>query len=106
MGIAAVSTNIANWRSKDAESGAEIDLLIDRRDNIINICEIKYSEKEFTIDKAYSKNLRNKRGTFREETKVRKAIHLTMITTCGVKRNEYWGEIQSEVVVEDLFERN
>ena len=57
LGIAAVSTNIANWRSKDAETGTEIDLLIDRRDNIINICEIKYSDKEFTINKTYSDNL-------------------------------------------------
>ena len=106
LGIAAVSVNIANWRSKDSENGAEIDLLIDRRDKVVNICEIKYSEKEFTIDKPYSKNLWNKKATFMEETKSRKAIHLTMLTTCGVKHNEYWGHIQSEVVQEDLFEKN
>ena len=103
LGIAAVSTNIANWRSKDAETGAEIDLLIDRRDNVINICEIKYSEKEFTIDKSYSDNLRNKKATFSEETKTRKALHLTMITTYGVKHNEYWNNVQSEVLLDDLF---
>lgn len=103
MGIAAVSTSIANWRSKNAETGAEIDLLIDRRDNIINICEIKYSEKEFIIDKSYSDNLRNKKATFVENTKTKKAIHLTMITTYGVKHNEYWNNIQSEVTMNDLF---
>ena len=105
LGIAAVSTNIANWRSKNAESGAEIDLLIDRRDNIVNICEIKYSEKEFTIDKSCSGNLLNKRATFTEETKIRKAVHLTMITTYGVKHNEYRGNIQSEVTMVDLFDK-
>ena len=105
LGIAAVSTNIANWRSKNAETGAEIDLLIDRRDNIINICEIKYSEKEFTINKSYSENLRKKKATFAEETKARKALHLTMITTCGVKHNEYWNNIQSEVTMDELFEK-
>jgi len=103
LGISSVSTNIANWRSKNAEPGAEIDLLIDRRDNIINICEIKYSDKEFTINKSYSDNLRNKKATFAEETKVRKALHLTMITTYGVKHNEYWNNIQMEITMNDLF---
>jgi len=103
LGIAAVSTNIANWRSKNAETGAEIDLLINRKDNIINICEIKYSDKEFTINKSYSANLRNKKATFAEETKSRKAIHLTMITAFGVARNEYWNDIQSEITMKDLF---
>jgi AAA+ ATPase superfamily predicted ATPase len=103
LGIAAVSTEIANWRSKNAESGAEIDLLIDRRDNIINICEIKYYEGEFTINKQYAQNLQNKKSAFSEETKNRKALHLTMITTYGVKHNEYWGSVQSEVKMEDLF---
>ena len=105
LGIAAVSTNITNWRSKNVETGAEIDLLIDRRDNIINICEIKYSDKEFTINKSYSDNLRNKKATFAEDTKARKALHLTMITTYGVKHNEYWSNIQSEVTMDDLFEK-
>ena len=103
LGIAAVSTNIANWRSKNTKDGAEIDLLLDRRDNVANICEIKYSENEFVIDKKIDENLRNKRAAFIEETKIRKAIHLTMITTCGVKHNEYWGNIQSEVTMKDLF---
>lgn len=103
LGISAVSVNIANWRSKNAESGAEIDLLIDRRDNIINICEIKYSDKEYTIDKSYSDILRNKKATFTEETKTRKSLHLTMITTYGIKRNEYWNGIQSEITMKDLF---
>jgi AAA+ ATPase superfamily predicted ATPase len=103
LGIAAVSTNIANWRSKNLENGAEIDLLLDRRDNIINICEIKYAEKEFTIDKAYSNILVNKKTAFIEETKSRKAIHLTMITTYGVKHNEYFNNIQSEITMKDLF---
>jgi len=104
LGIAAVSTEIANWRSKNAETGAEIDLLIDRRDSVVNICEIKYSESEFTINKQYAQNLQNKKAAFSEETKNRKALHITMITTYGVKRNEYWGSVQSEVRMADLFE--
>ncbi|MDR2621914.1 MAG: hypothetical protein LBC48_04950 [Dysgonamonadaceae bacterium] len=64
---------------------------------------MKYSKKEFVITKAIDANLRNKRGTFIEETKTRKTVHITMITTYGVKHNEYWNNIQSEVKLDDLF---
>jgi hypothetical protein len=103
LGISGVVTYSESWRSKSSDPAVQIDLLIDRNDGIINLCEIKYSEKEFIIDKKYEENLRNKRATFKEETKTRKAVHITMITTYGVKRNEYWGHIQSEITMNDLF---
>jgi len=71
---------------------------------MISLCEIKFSNKEFTISKDYDKILRNKRWTFAEETKTKKALHTTLVTTYGVKRNEYWHGIQSEVTLEDLFD--
>lgn len=64
---------------------------------------MKFADKEYVITKEYDRNLRNKRSTFREETKTRKTLHITMITTYGLKHNEYWGNIQSEVTMEDLF---
>ena len=64
---------------------------------------MKYSDNEFVITKEYDKVLRNKRSAFREETKTRKTLHTTLITTYGVKHNEYWGNVQSEVMLEDLF---
>ena len=103
LGISGVLTYSSSWRSKDRESGAQIDLVIDRRDRIINLCEMKYADNEFTITKEYDKILRNKRSAFKEETRTRKTVHTTMITTYGVKRNEYWGNIQSEVTLDDLF---
>jgi predicted AAA+ superfamily ATPase len=103
LGISGVVTYSAAWRSKKSEQAAQIDLLIDRNDGIINICEMKYSENEFVIDKKQDENIRHKRGTFKDETKTRKAVHITMVTTYGVKRNEYWNNIQSEVRMEDLF---
>lgn len=104
LGISGVSTSVSSWRSpKSATNGAQIDMLIDRQDNIINICEMKYSMGEFSIDKKYESNLRNKRAVFIEESKTRKAVHITMVTTYGVKRNEYSGVIQSEITMEDLF---
>jgi hypothetical protein len=64
---------------------------------------MKYATEEFVIDKKIDENLRNKRGSFRNETGTNKAIHITLITTYGVKHNEYWGNIQSEVTMDDLF---
>jgi hypothetical protein len=105
LGISGVSTSVCSWRSsKNASAtGSQIDLLIDRNDNIINICEIKYSQGKFTIDKSYAQNLRNKIDTFIAETKTSKAIHLTMITTYGIVQNEYSSMVQSEITMDELF---
>ena len=64
---------------------------------------MKYASEEFVIDKKYDEILRNKRGTFRAHTKTKNAIHITLITTYGVKHNEYWGYIQNEVTMTNLF---
>jgi len=64
---------------------------------------MKYASEKFVIDKNYDEILRNKRGVFRSQTKTKYAIHITLITTYGVKHNEYWGNIQSEVTMDDLF---
>ncbi|MDR1720584.1 MAG: ATP-binding protein [Dysgonamonadaceae bacterium] len=104
LGIGGVITCTFSWRSKKAESdNVQIDLLIDRADNVINICEMKFSRKEFTISKTDDENIRNKVWTFAEETRTKKALHTTLITTFGVKHNAYWNEVQSEVRLEDLF---
>lgn len=103
LGIAGVLTHTASWRSQKSDPGAQVDLLIDRNDHVINLCEMKYAHTEFVIDKKYEQNLRNKKDVFLRETKARKAVHLTMVTTYGVKRNEYSGLIQSEVTMDDLF---
>jgi hypothetical protein len=103
LGISGVVTYSAAWRSKKSEPAAQVDLLIDRNDGIINLCEMKYADNEFLIDKKQDENLRNKRSAFIAETKKRKAIHVTMVTTYGVKHNEYWGNIQSEITMNDLF---
>ena len=103
LSIGGVVSYQSGWRSKNSETGAQIDLLIDRNDNIINLFEIKYSNKKFTITKGYDEVLRNKKGSFMEETNTKKAVHLTMLTTYGVEHNEYWGNIQSEVTLDDLF---
>jgi AAA+ ATPase superfamily predicted ATPase len=103
IGISGVVTRTAAWKSNDKENAAQIDLLIERNDKIINLCEMKYASERFVIDKKYDEILRNKRAAFRAEIKTTKSIHITFITTYGVKHNEYWGNIQSEVNMDDLF---
>ena len=106
IGISAVQCESSAWFSKGDggnRRGAQIDLLIDRRDRVINICEMKYSINEFTIDKDYDQSLRNKIQVFRDESETKKALHLTMITTYGVKKNMYSNSVQSQVVLDDLF---
>lgn len=103
LGISGVQSLTSSWRSNSSEEGAQIDLVIDRKDQTVNLCEMKYADRTFVIDKQYDENLRNKLASFREETKTRKSLHLTFVTTYGVKPNAYSGHIQKEVVLEDLF---
>jgi hypothetical protein len=85
-------------------AGAQIDLLIDRIDNSINVCEIKFSVNKYSIDKNDARNLDNKVKVFEEITRTTKQIFLTMITTQGLKRNFYSQElVDSEVVLKDLI---
>ena len=105
LGIAGVLSNVYSWRKEADEDsdGAQIDMLIDRNDQVINLCEMKYSLSEYVIDADYEKSLRNKKAAFIDATKTRKAVHLTMVTTYGVRQNSYSGIVQSEVTLDDLF---
>lgn len=105
LGISGVSAEVSSWRSSRRVGGAQIDMLIDRRDGVINVCEMKFSREEFAIGAAYAKKLRERIGLFREETGTRKSIHLTFVTTFGLRRNENSDVVQSEVALDDLFRR-
>ena len=103
IGIGGVLSEDSSWHQLQGEQRTQIDLLIDRRDRVINLCEIKYSLAPFVIDKDYDMVLRNKVETFRQATRTNKALHLTMIATYGLKENAYSSMIQSVVVLDDLF---
>ena len=106
LGISGVITNEYSWRTAatDEHPGAQIDLLIDRSDKVINLCEIKYSDNPYTIDRKYMENLRNKVALFRQITKTRKGIALTMITSSGlVKNSSSMNNIHSQITADDLF---
>lgn len=108
IGIQDVYTEVSVWRHqpKDkTDKGAQIDLLIDRNDSCINICEMKFSQSAFEITKAYAAELASKLQVFQEHTKTRKTLFLTMITTYGVKNNtSYPGLVQKELTMDVLFD--
>ena len=107
LGISGVLTKQSVWNCKDNDekgiTGAQIDLLIERRDKVINLCEIKFSNNEYIIDKNYDLALRNKVSSFVKSTGTKSSIQLTMITTYGVKKNIYSSLITNQVTLDDLF---
>ncbi len=109
LGIAGVYSEVNTWScisDKDLGLfGSQIDLLIARRDQVINLCEMKYSESEYTADAAFDRAQRRKISDFMKKTKSKFSIHLTLITTYGIEENAYSGEIQSIITSEDLFEK-
>lgn len=104
LGISGISAKVSSWKSSINSGGAQIDMVIERADKVVNICEMKYCQNEYVITSEYAKNLRNKIATFAEETKTKSAIHLTMITPFGLKKSsENKNMAQSEVNIHDLF---
>jgi len=108
MGIEGLQTLEASWASQGTRErpGAQIDLVIDRADRCTNLCELKFSEREFVIDKAYARELRLKRDVFREVTGTKKALFLTLITSYGLRPNEHSRELVARALTMDaLFTR-
>ena len=110
LGITGVFSNIYSWNSKPfidndgiSWDGGQIDLLIDRRDDVINICEMKYSNDEYVITKEYEKRLINRTSLFKKVTKTKKSLYNTFISTYGIKRNIHSSIVQSEITMDDLF---
>ena len=105
LGLKVIHTHCNSWSSAAADTdGAQIDLLIDRADGIINLCELKFSNSKFTIDKKYAEELRYKREVFKQVSKAKKQVSIVMLTTYGVTHNDYYLElVENELTVDDLF---
>lgn len=108
LGISGILTNEYAWRCLPDESlrrrGVQIDLLIDRSDGIIDVCEMKYSQNLYAITADDADALARKRDTFQSVTGTKSAVHSIMVTTEGLKPNEHQYEVQAEIVLNDLFE--
>ncbi|MEM7369801.1 MAG: ATP-binding protein [Bacteroidota bacterium] len=105
LGISGVVSTSSSWRSSHSSKGTQVDLVIDRRDHVINLCEMKFSQDRYNITKSYAEQLQHKVRTFREESGTKKAVFLSMITTYGLLPNAYaMNLVQNDLEMEVLFE--
>ena len=111
LGISGIATEASSWRyvrpknmkDNEEEKGTQIDLLIDRADRVINLCEMKFSAHPYRITDDYEKVLRDRMEVFRTKTKTTKALMHTFVTTFGVADGMHRSIVNSEVVMDDLF---
>ena len=105
LGISGVISNDCSWQGTrtDEHEGAQVDLLIDRKDGVVNLCEMKFASTEHEIKDSEDRCARARKELFKATTGTRKAVHLTYVTTYGVKRNKHSCIVQSEVTLDDLF---
>ncbi len=107
--ITVIAEAKSGWRylptSGSEDDGAQIDLLIDRADKCINLCEIKFYDDQLTISKVYAQVLKRKKNCFKEKTGTRKTLFTTMITTYGVKKDKYYMDaVDGQLTMDALFE--
>jgi hypothetical protein len=105
LGIENLVTAVGSWRFLPSgrtphRMGAQIDLLFERRDGVINLCEMKFSTEPFVVTKAYARELRDKIALFEAQTKTKKRVILTLVAPLGLKRNA-WSEGLIEQVVDE-----
>ena len=107
LGIAGVSSEQSAWAVKgdDEKEGTQIDLLINRKDNVVNMCEMKFYGEEFTVTKSYERKLTHRQILLSEKVNRRTVIHPVLITTFGLTYNEYSGVFNHTITMDDLFEK-
>ncbi len=104
LGISGVVTTHSAWSKRgDDEKGTQIDLLITRKDNVVNMCEIKYYSDNFTVEKEYHRVLLYRQELLSKEVSPKFSIHNTLITTFGLNYNEYSGIFSNVITIDDLF---
>lgn len=104
LGVSGVETTAYAWRSKKSSPGAQIDLIIDRRDGVVNICEMKYSTDPYEITAGYEKELKNKISVFINETGCKKVVHLILILMHGLKENIYSSVVVRVITGDEIFD--
>lgn len=106
FGISGVITNEYSYvlKGNADQQGIQIDMIIDRADNCVNILEVKFQNSEYEVSEAYARLLLNKAAIFKERTRLKKNIFITMLTVFGVKKNEhYLMAVTNQLLIDDLF---
>lgn len=108
LGISGIGTEVSTWKTKPNEKdgipGAQIDMVISRKDRVTHLCEMKFSQEEFFITKDYESKLRQRMGIFREITGTHDTLVNTFVTLFGVGSGKHKGIVNSEVILDDLFQ--
>lgn len=106
LGIMGVSTKQSSWalRGNDEEEGMQIDLIIQRADHIVNMCEMKFYGEFFTVDKSYHQKISHREKVLTESLSRKEMVHPILITTYGVVCNEYSSILQNVIIIDQLFE--
>lgn len=101
--IDGISSLCYSWRSKETIPASQIDIVIERADKIVNICEVKYSQDEYEMNKEEYEKINRRKNSFVKETGLRHIPWLTLITTEGMAKGKYSEMFQSQVTLDDLF---
>lgn len=106
LGVGNVISNESAWRvqGSDEKRGGQMDLIISRNDNVVNLCEMKYVSRMFAVDRDYDLRLRQRIGLVQEHLTRKQNINLTLVTTFGLEYNKYSSIVQNTVTLDDLFD--
>ena len=102
LGLDRIAVEYYSWRSS-SQPKAQVDMIIERADRLINLCEIKYAQSEYVITAEEDQKFRNRAAAFTREAKTKYGILPTWITTYGLFKNEYSSAVQYQVLMDDLF---
>ena len=104
LGISGIGSDVYSWRGKDEDGrSAQIDMLIDRADGTVSVCEMKYGQEKFDMTAEEAEKVRRRGVLFSRATKSHKAIQNVLISCFGINRSKYSGVIHREVTLDDLF---
>lgn len=99
-----ISTKTFAWRSRGEDmDGAQVDLIIDRADNMTNLCEVKYCKDQYVIEKYEYEKIRHRITAYQAETKTKNGIYPTLITTYGLAPGKYNNIAMVQLCLDDLF---
>jgi hypothetical protein len=103
LGIAAVETSCFSWESTSSHPGAQVDLVMERRDGVTDLIEMKYSDGPFVVTRGFVEDMQHKRSVFRDESKTRSAVHLVLVSANGTDGSAAASELSACVSGDDLF---
>lgn len=103
LGISAIAAEYFSWRSEESKPAVQIDLLIERADRVVNVCEMKYCSGEYVLKKEEDLKIRNRIEAYKSESNTKCAVMPVLVTTYGLQKNTYSGNIRNVIVMDDLF---